>query len=124
MIYVAEAIRISNSESLALIQGFIGFCLTVPAFLAGYFAFKSRTAAYRRLYLVSLSMFLLNITVFGLLSGVGTRFTDGNLIDASSWIFWTMLVVLLASALGVLASLLLLAVEQFRNRKSIRSRKT
>lgn len=123
MIYVAQAIDFSNSESLALLQGFIGLCLAAPALLAGYLVSKSKTVAYRKLYFLALSIFLLNLTTFGLLSGVGTRFTGNNLIDTSSWIFWTMLIVLAVSSLGILTSLFILVVEWFKNRKSISSRK-
>lgn len=123
MFYFAEAFNISNSGLLALLQGFVGLCLAIPALVAGYLAFKSRTGIYRKIYFLTLSGFLLNLTIFGLLSGVGTRVTKVNVIDTSTWIYWVMLTVLCVSSLGVLISLLLLVVERIKVRKTTGSRK-
>ena len=124
MMYFAEAINFSNSESLALLQGFAGLCLAIPALIAGYLALKSRTDVYRKIYFFALIGFLLNLTIFGLLSGVGTRFTKDNVIDTISWIYWAMVTVMLLSSLFMLISSILLLVEWFKNRKTIRSRRT
>ena len=124
MFYFAEAFNISNSGLLALLQGFVGLCLAIPALVAGYLAFKSWTGLYRKIYFLTLMGLLLNLTIFGLLSGVGTRFTKDNVIDTISWIYWAMVTVMLLSSLFMLISSILLLVEWFKNRKTIRSRRT